>query len=72
MLSLITFDRSGASKHFDNFKMRTRIPSCPHDFLESHPLISLSISSVVVGDKKRYFFICVSVFLDGPVGVKFA
>jgi len=70
MLSFITFDRSGARKYFDDCKVRTGISSCPHDFLESNPLISVSISSGVVGDKKieftwrgrRYFFICVSVF----------
>ena len=79
MLSFITFDRSGANKYFDNFKVRTGIPSWPHDFLESNPLSSVSISSGVVGDKKiqfvwrgrRYFFIFVSVFLDGPEGVRF-
>jgi len=35
----------GANKYFDNFKVRTGISSCPHDFLESNPLISVSISS---------------------------
>jgi len=70
MLSFITFDRSGASKYFDNFKVRTGISSCPHDFLEFNPLISVSISSGVVGDKKIeltgcgriYFFICINSF----------
>jgi len=79
MLAFITFHRSGASKYFDNFKVRTGISSWPHDFLESDPLNSVSISSGVVGDKKiefacrgrRYFFIFVSVVLDGPVEVKF-
>ena len=79
MLSFITFDRSGARKYFDNFKVRTGISLWPHDFLESNPLISVSISSGMVGDEKiefawrgrRYFFIFVSVVLDGPVGVKF-
>jgi len=52
MLSFITFDRSGASKYFDNFKVHTGISSRPHDFLESNPLISVNISSGVVGDKK--------------------
>jgi len=52
MLSFITFDRSGASKYFDNFKARTGVSSCPHDFLEYNPLISVSISSGAVGDKK--------------------
>jgi len=72
MLSFITIDRSGASKYFDNFKVCTRISSCPHDFSESNPLISVSISSGVVGDKKieftgrgrRYFFVFVSVVLS--------
>ena len=79
MLSFITFDRSGANKYFDNFKVRTGISSWPHDFLESNSLISVSISSGVVGDKKiefawrgrRYFFIFVSVVLDRPELVKF-
>ena len=63
MLSFITFDRSGARKYFDNFKVHTGISSRPHDFLESDPSISASISSGVVGDKKEnslgvveYFF----------------
>ena len=80
ILLFITFDVRGASKHFDSFKVRTGISSCPHDFLESNPLISVSISSGVVGDKKieftwrgrRYFFIFESVVLDLPVGVTFA
>jgi len=55
MLSFITFDRSGASKYFDNFKVRTGMSSCPHDFLESNPLICVSISSGAVGDKKMEF-----------------
>jgi len=55
MLSFITFDRSGASKYFDNFKVRTGISSCPHDFIEFNPLISVRISSEVVGDKKIEF-----------------
>jgi len=66
MLSFITFD----SKYFDNFKVHTGISSRPHDFLESNPLINVSISSGVVGDKKieltgrgrRFFFICISSF----------
>jgi len=41
MLSFITFDRSGASKYFDNFKVY---------FFRS---VFLSISSGVVGDKKN-------------------
>ena len=80
MLSFITLDRTDASKYFDTFKVRTGISSCPHDFLESNPLTSVSISSRVVGDKKveiawrgrRYFFMFVSVVFDGPVGVQFA
>jgi len=79
MLSFITFDRSGANKYFNNFKVRTGISSWPYDFLESNPLISVSISSGVVGDKKiefawrcrRYFFIFESVVLGGPEGVRF-
>ena len=79
MLSFITFDRSGANKYFDNFKVRTGMPSWPHDFLESNPLISVSISSGVVRDTKiefawrgrRYFLKFVSVFLDGPERVRF-
>ena len=67
MLSFMTFGRSGASKYFDNFKVRTGMSSCPHDFLESNPLISVSISSGVVDDKKieltwrgrRHFFLYV-------------
>jgi len=55
MLSFITFDRNGGSKYFDNFKVRTGISSCPHDFLESNPLISASISSGVVGENKVEF-----------------
>ena len=78
MLLFLTFDRS-ANKHFDNFKVGTGVSSCSHDFLESNPLISVSISSGVVGNKKieltwhgrRYFFIFVSVVLDVPVVVKF-
>jgi len=53
ILLFITFDGRGASKYFDSFKVRTGIASCPHDFLESNPLISGSISSGVVGDKKK-------------------
>ena len=79
MLSFITFDKSDANKYFDNFKVRTGLSSSPHDFLESNPLISVNISSGVVGDKniefawrgRRYFFIFISVFLDGPEGVRF-
>ena len=52
MLLFITFGKRSASKYFDNFKVCTRISSCPHDFLESNLLISVSISSGVVGDKK--------------------
>jgi len=55
MLSFITFGRSGASKYFDNFKVRTGMSSWPHDFLESNPLIIVSICSGVVGDKKIEF-----------------
>jgi len=36
MHSFLTFDRRGASTYFDNFKARTGISSCPHDFLESN------------------------------------
>ena len=76
MLSFMIFDRSGANKYFDNFKVRTGRSSWPHDFLESNPLISVSISSGVVGDTKiefawrgrRYFLKFVSVFLDSPEG----
>jgi len=73
MLSFITIDRSGAGKYFDNFKVRTGISSCPHDFSESNPLISVSISSGVVGDKKNrihwtwskiFFCICISSFIE--------
>jgi len=35
--------------------VRTGISSGPHDFLESNPLISVSMSSGVVGDKKIEF-----------------
>jgi len=52
MLSFITFDRRGAIKYFDNFEVSTGISSCPHDFLECNLLISVCISSGVVGDKK--------------------
>ena len=53
---------------------------CPHEFLESNPLMIASISSGVVGCKKiefiwhggRYFLIFASLVLNGPVGVKFA
>jgi len=55
MLSLTKFDRRGACKYFDNFRVRTEISSCPHDFLESNPLMSVSISSGVVGDKNLEF-----------------
>jgi len=65
MLSFITLDRTAASNYFDNFKVRTGISSCPHDFLESNPLTSVCISSGVVGDKKveiawrgRRYFLC--------------
>ena len=59
--------------------MHTGISLCPHDFLESNSLVSVSIYSGVVGDKKkeftwrdRRFFIFASVVLDEPVGLKFA
>jgi len=71
MLSFMTFGKRGASKYFDNFEARTGISSCPHDFLESNPLMSASISSGVVGCKKdrihlawgnMFFRICISSF----------
>jgi len=53
--SFITFERRGASMHSDYFKARTRISLYPHDVFESNPLISLSISSGLVGYKNTEF-----------------
>jgi len=41
--------------HSDYFKARTRISLYPHDVFESSPLISLSISSGLVGYKNTEF-----------------
>jgi len=50
MCTFITDERS-ASKYFDNFKAYTGMSYPPHDFFESNPLMSVRISSGMVGEK---------------------